>query len=70
MADSKKRAISDSSPMLLAIELEATALSCTRRNSGWMLGNTSSLGGGGVTDIGGVREMLYCGTWFSGQNWW
>ena len=45
------------------------ASSCTRGDSGWMLGNTNSprersgtgMGGGGVTDPGGLQRAFgYC----------
>ena len=49
------------------------ASSCSRGDSGWTLGNNSSLrewssagmsaqGGGEVTDLGGVQEMFRCCT--------
>ena len=46
------------------IGLEGTASSCTREGSGWTLGKGgqalewAALGGGGVTDPGGVQGTL------------
>ena len=63
------------SPLVcLVLGLEGMASSCTREDSGWTLGNTTSLkewsgtgmgchssGGGGVTDPGGVeRTFGFC----------
>ena len=62
---------SASSPMYLVIGLEGMASSCTRGDSGWILGNTVShesgqvlewaaQGGGGDTDPGGVQGTFGC----------
>ena len=66
------------------IGLEGMASSCSREDSGWTLGNTTSLKGWSGTGMGCPERwcshrawwcsksiwMLCWGTWFSGNHWW
>jgi len=68
----------------LVIGLEGMASSCAREDSGWTLGNTTSLKGWSGTGMGCPERwwsprdwwcsksvwMLCWGTWFSGNHWW
>jgi len=68
----------------LVIGLEGMASSCAREDSGWTLGNTSSLKGWSGTGMGCPERwwshrlwwcsksvwMLCWGTWFSENHWW
>jgi len=65
------------------IVLEGMASSCAREDSGWTLGNTTSLKGWSGTGMGCPRRWwshrpwrcsrkvwtLRCGTWFNGNYW-
>jgi len=75
---------SASSLRWLVIGLEGMASSCTREDSGWTLGNTTSLKVWSPTGIGCPERwwshwawwcsmsvwMLCWGTWFSRNHWW
>jgi len=75
---------SASSLVWLVIGLEGMASSCAREDSGWMLGNTTSLKGWSGTGMGCTERwwshwpwwcsksvwMLCWGTWFSEKHWW
>jgi len=75
---------SASSLLWLVIGLERVASSCAREDSGWTLGNTTSLKGWSGTGMGCLEWwwshrpwwcsksvwMLCCGTWFSKNHWW
>ena len=68
----------------LVIGLEGMASSCAREDSGWTLGNTTSLKGWSGTGMGCPERwwshrawwcsksvwMLCWGTWFSENPWW
>jgi len=68
----------------LVIGLEGMASSCTREDSGWTLGNTTSLKGWSGTGMGCPGRwwshrpwwcsksvwMLCWGIWFSENHWW
>jgi len=68
----------------LVTGLEGMASSCTREDSGWTLGNTTSLKGWSGTGMGCPERwwshrawwcsksvwMLYWGAWFSENHWW
>ena len=75
---------SSTTPGRVVLGLEGMASNCAREDSGWTLGNTTSLKGWSGTGMGCPERwwshrawrcsksvwMLCWGTWFSENHWW